>query len=282
MSGATTPVTIPDSERFVVDTEAGALRVHLAWPAGDPPADGWPVLWVLDPADGFAGAVEAMRFCSRRSDATGIVPAVIVGVEPDVPPDAVRAERERLFIGAQRDLLRDALDGIVRERVYERVRERVGERVPHPCDTSREVIAGHSLGGVFALYAALAHPGRFRAVGAVSSSLWHGTDELLALAARYAASADTLPSAAPLDVLLAVGEYEQGLAPWELGRPESSETLARRTSRRMIDTSRMFASRLAETAPALRVQFRELADADHATARIAALPATLRLLAPSA
>lgn len=269
---------IPDSVSVGVESPVGWLRVYVAWPcAGEGhdvpvPVAGWPVIWVLDPGAAFAGTVEAMRYCSRRADATGVVPAVVVGVEPELPSsvasdaarDAARA-RERLLAGEESLGFAAALNDVVRPLVE--------SLVPGRCDTKRSVLVGHSLGGVFALQTALRFPGRYRAVAAVSPSLWQAEGDLTELAVAYPASAPAI------SVLIVTGEYEQRLAPWEEGTALASETLARRTGRQMIDTARKAADAIggASVTGNISARFALLAEADHGTVRSAALPLILRL-----
>lgn len=275
-------VRIPDSMSVVVESPVGRLRVYVAWPclgkgvATPVPAAGWPVIWVLDPGAAFAGTVEAMRYCSRRADATGVVPAVVVGVEPELPSsvasdaasnaasNAARA-RERLLAGEESLGFAAALNDVVRPLVE--------SLVPGRCDTKRSVLVGHSLGGVFALQTALRFPGRYRAVAAVSPSLWQAEGDLTELAVAYPASAPAI------SVLIVTGEYEQRLAPWEEGTALASETLARRTGRQMIDTARKAADAIggASVTGNISARFALLAEADHGTVRSAALPLILRL-----
>lgn len=274
-------IVLPESKVLHLDGQLGPFRVLVAYPAQSPPENGWPVIWLLDPADAFMGTVEALRFGARRTDSTGVSSAVVIGVEPDSNNLQAREVRQRIFTEIDSARFADFLHNDVQNAVAEISETR--------CDFTRSILVGHSLGGVFALRAALANPGRYQAVAAVSPSLWHESADLSELTTTY-------PADANLKVYIGVGEYEQGLAPWEENLPTSATTLKRRTTRRMVDIARETAAALASgtTAPLasgnvtgfpapgaqvsnISVEFELLQKADHASARSKALPAILRL-----
>lgn len=266
---------LPRSAEFRVESDIGPLRLSLAWPDTPPPAEGWPLLWVLDPVQAFMGTVAALRSCCHRSDATGIVPVVVAGAAPDGPGDSQPHAREAWCLGVNRVGMQQALVGILRERVAQALRAWLPHhRADTPLIAARDVLAGHSLSAVFALHTALAYPRHIAAVAAISPSLWHGTQDLLDQAERY------VSASAPLRLLVAVGEYEEGLAPWERDRADSEEKAARRAARRMVTSARQFALDATAANDALHVAYLQLREADHATARVLSLPAMLRLCAP--
>ncbi len=175
------PWALPRSDVVTATAPDGhAYRVLIAWPEGEPPKAGWPVLWLLDGEDNFAIAAMTARRLARAHTRTGIEPGVIVAI--DSGPLARRVEdytppREGYSIppgkpahglptgGAERFL--DFLDTHLRPLVAQRV----------PLDPTHETLAGHSFGGLLALYAA--HEERtFHAYAAVSPSLWYGDGKL--------------------------------------------------------------------------------------------------------
>ena len=82
----------------------------------------------------------------------------------------------------------------------------------YPCDPGSRTLIGHSLAGLFTVLMLLQAPGTFRNYVSISPSLWWAPKalhrELDLLASRLS------PEAPARRVLLAVGEYEQSLAPW--------------------------------------------------------------------
>lgn len=270
--------TLPRSEVRELQTETGAYRLMLAWPSEPAPATGYPVVYLLDANASFGTMVEGIRMRSRRSDATGVVPAVVVGIdypidEPDrstrrtfdctpsvsISPNA--PGREGLPEGASggAETFLSMLTGDVRAAVAR----------TFPIDVSRQILVGHSLGGLLVLQSLLSAPDAFETHVAISPSIWWDRERVLASPGRTRALAHTR-------VFLAVGEYEQSLAPWQ--RPRAHESTAsiegRRRDRRMEDDARALASALADVAG--EVVFERIPDADHASALAVGIQRCLR------
>lgn len=198
---AETPYVI---ERTVVtDVAAPAGRhykVMVAWPEGQPPTTGWPVLYVLDGDDNFADVVSAARRLARGGPRSSVGPGVVVGVASEdvdhrildytpaspgyvIPAGKPASGRATGGADAFLDVLRDRIQPLVAQR--------------WKIDARRQTILGHSFGGLLALHALAARPGQFQAYVAVSPSLWFGEG----LVAREAASAKP-----PASVLIAAGD----------------------------------------------------------------------------
>lgn len=161
-------VTAPDGHVY---------RLMTAWPEGEPPRAGWPVLWLLDGEDNFAIAVMTARRLARAGARSGVREGIVAAVEsgplarrvldytPAVPGYAIPNgfPAAGLPIGGAEAFL-DLLEGPVRERVARRWR----------IDPGRQTLAGHSFGGLLSLHAMLS--GRdFAGFVAVSPSLWYGS-----------------------------------------------------------------------------------------------------------
>jgi uncharacterized protein len=260
-------------------------RILIAHPSGPAPAAGFPVLYLLDANATFATVVEAIRMRAHRPAATGVVPAVVVGIAYPVegpydryrrifdftadapaspvaewPPDA-RTGGASAFL----DLL---------EHLHRDLEPELG------IDPSRRAIVGHSLGGRFVLHALVERPGLFASYIAISPSVWLHWDRL---EARVGELADRL-SAAPADigVMIGVGEYEEPLAPWQADSPDAADILNRRAERQMISRARALAGRLTQLeSSGLRMSYEEFAREDHASVVPVALSRALRFaLAP--
>ncbi len=144
-------------------------RLQLAVPEGAPPAEGWPCLWLLDGNATFPLAW-------RASD--GARAAALVGIgHPgsarfDVPrrygeSTSALSEAPRDRSGAAlptggREAFLDALGAEIMPAVARRV----------PLDPARSVLFGHSLAGLFVMYALLARPSLVRRYVAADPSLW--------------------------------------------------------------------------------------------------------------
>lgn len=179
-------------------------RVFLAVPTAVPPAQGWPVLYLLD-----GNAVFDYLTPAHLALVPGLVLAGI-GYDtdrqfarerrtldftaPDGPGDGIRPDPVhpgRLAGGAAQFHAR--LTGPLREAAEDGL----------PIDPARRTLWGHSFGGLFTLYALLAHPAAFARYAAISPSIWW--DE--PLIHRIAAAASELASPPPL--LVALGDREK-------------------------------------------------------------------------
>ncbi|WP_395333221.1 alpha/beta hydrolase-fold protein [Novosphingobium sp. BL-8H] len=173
--------TLPHSDVQIVPAPDGHLyRLLVSWPVGEPPAQGWPVLWLLDGEDNFAIAtMTARRFADVHPEiGKGVIVAIESGhrdrrVEDYTPPSPGYAIPNGFPAcglptgGAERFL--DLIDEVFRPLVEGRWH----------LDPARQTLAGHGFGGLLALHAMFT--GRpYSTVVAVSPSLWYGGGSLAA------------------------------------------------------------------------------------------------------
>lgn len=262
-------VCLPRSLERRVTVDGRDYRIFVAWPREAPPPEGFPIVYALDANAAFATLVEAIRMRSHRPDATGVWPAVVAGVAypGDGPYERVRRTYDYTPPGTARP---DGGDGQTAlevgggPRFLALLRDEVtaiaGE--DRPLDRTRRAVIGHSMAGFFVLHTLVHHPESFETYVAISPSIWWDREGLLD-AARRLRSQRT--SASPrLKVMISVGEYEQKLAPWQVGKPPVHSVEERRADRRMIDHAREMAGALAEV-PNLDLTFLELPGQDHAS-----------------
>ena len=247
--------------------EGRHCAVRVAAPSGPMPPGGWPVAYVLD----------LKQFESMRADPGGL-PGLLVGLGPGVPEDrrwdyvpagwgggasgaSILAETAGgRWAGAARWL-----------RTLDQVRARIHTDW-HP-DPRRQVLCGHSLGALFALYVLMHRPQAFDGYVLSSPSVWWGGRYAHRLLRRRRAwlCAQGLP---PLGIRLTVGEYEQRLAPEEHGPgledAERARRLQMRQTRAMVDGMHQLAGALAQC-PGLRLDSAVLPGHTHRTAPLAAL-----------
>lgn len=275
---------LPRTEVFGVhgDDPRGGRRIMVAWPEEPPPPAGYPVIYLLDANATFGTLVEAIRMRAHRPAATGVVPAVVVGVgsERDGPYDRVRRTYDYTppnAAGAATGLEtggRDRFEAFLLGELAEQIEER------YPIDRSRRILLGHSLGGFFVLDLLLRRPDAYAAYIAISPSIWWDRDRLLQAADALGATLGG--EARPPRVMIAVGEYEQVLAPWQAATDEAASMTARRDARGMVDQARELARRLSQwEARGLTVRYDEVAGEDHASVVLSSISRGLRfVLAP--
>lgn len=263
------PVPIPGLRAFdLASTSDGPpWRIFLRIPEGPAPATGWPALFLLDANAVMGIATDALRVQAAWPSGTGIRDAVLVGIgyptaaaydsvrrswdyspppgrtypphTPDGPP--VRT-------GGALDFLRFIETGL---------KPFVAARVP--LDPARQAIFGHSFGGLFVLTALFTAPRAFTHWIAMSPSIYWEDYALLEAERRFAA----LPAeqrGAP-SLLMAVGEYERHLAPFQRDQPDAASRLARLQATRHIENARDMADRLRPLGVAVTVE--EIPDETH-------------------
>lgn len=184
-------------------------RLFLAVPRGTPPAGGWPILYMLD---GNAA------FDFLTPDHLALVPdLVLVGIGYDSDRQFLRERRTLDFTAPDRAAAGADARGLRPDPVHEG-RIAGGAEAFHrlltgvlrdlaeeglAIDPARRTLWGHSFGGLFTLYALLAHPQSFARFASISPSIWW--DEALIHRVREAAQRlDPAP-----EVLLALGDKEK-------------------------------------------------------------------------
>ena len=275
------PMQLPDCCRFSLsagETRA-AYEIYVHVPNCPPPAEGFPVLYLLDANADFLLVVEAMRRLSRRPRSTGIAPAIIVGVGyPETgsydierrhydmtaspPVDDDFALSRDLTYGGQA-----AFIGFLKGRLRRIINSR------YPADPTRNVLTGHSLAGYFVLEALAQEPDLFSAYAAISPSIWWNPPKLEAAFA----SAASKNGSKHFRLYAAVGGYEEELAPWQASVHVSPNYASLRRRRRMVENTRLLCdslSRMFEGRADIRFDLAK--GEDHASVFIACLGEALR------
>jgi hypothetical protein len=239
---------------FTSAVNGRSYRIQVAVPLAAPPAQGFPVLYVLD-GDGYFGTY---AFAARlRAMSREIEPAVVVGIGyPDAeanlaialarrqydltPTDAdaeTRATAAKTGAGGLEYGGADAFLKVIEQEVKPRVAEIV------PVDPRRDILYGHSLGGLFALHAMFTHPGDFQTYLVLSPSIWW--DHRAVLKDEEAFRRLVLDGRVTPRLLLAVGGTEQTTPTGPLPPGMTRADVARFTAdAAMVDNARMLARRL--------------------------------------
>lgn len=162
------------------------VRVHLPAGYADEPERRYPVILLLDGQNVFdhSTAFGGVEWClddiAARLEAEEGLAAILVGVDNG----GMRREWEYTFCphgpsgrggGAEEHL------AFLLQEVMPLIRSR------WRTDGTPPRLVGSSLGGLFALWAALAHPGEFTALAAVSPSVWWNKGAVLALPLAHGA-----------------------------------------------------------------------------------------------
>lgn len=264
------------SDRLVTSRTMGDYRVRVAVPATPPPAEGYPVVYVLDGDDYFEPGVALASHLVQTSRGA-MTPGIIVGVGyPEdsrrsydyLPASPVSADVERrpdgrpiiddVYGGA--DGFLDFLDKELKPLIQANYR----------IDRQRQTLYGHSYGGLLAVHALFTRPDMFQTYLLSSPSLgWNGR-YVLTEEPGFAARLKSVPHR--IATVVTVGEYEQTLSPEQLRAPDAAERSARAARRRSVDSDRDLSARLDALAPdRLRSRFRMFPQEVHGTVALPAL-----------
>jgi len=222
------PVTLPQAwQRDFAARDGSRYRLLICVPVGPAPARGFPSLVLVDGHALFPVAATAARLQAQRPEATGIGPAVVIGIGyPDERPfDAERRQRDLLPVPGGADRFLDMIVADILPTVAKVA----------PLDPSRRALAGHSYGGLFTLHALFTRPGLFQAHVAGSPSIWWQDRAILASEEAFRRTG----SAPAGRLLITVGGHEQ--EPLLAVSPQRAERLARA---RMRDNAAEMAERL--------------------------------------
>ncbi|PLR37582.1 esterase [Chimaeribacter coloradensis] len=230
--------TLPDSQVETLASGAGDYQIMTYVPPGKPPAEGWPVIYLLDGNAAFplAAGMMSADSCARCVMQPGVI--VAVGY-----PGASRRDVDYRPATAQVALESNPAGGTYppgapgnAQAFYHFLETRLKPHIAAqwPINPHQQALFGHSYGGLFAVYAALTHPQAFQHIYAASPSVWWNNRYLETLAAQ------TLTQPAPVwpeKVRLTVGEFEQSLQQSEMALPEKqrAQLAKHRAQRAMVD-----------------------------------------------
>lgn len=188
------PVVLPDTRQIDIAAGGHTHRIMLAVPPAPPPAQGWPVLYMLDGNLSFAPIAQLMRNRFARGPGVPAQGAVVVGLgyaghsqgqvldlnartydyTPPAPGPATDTSGRREG-GA--DAFLDFINAAVRPLVERTMR----------VDATRQTLFGHSYGGLCVLHALFTRPGDFQNYVAASPSVWWRDGYILQSQARFLA-----------------------------------------------------------------------------------------------
>ncbi|MCX2721422.1 alpha/beta hydrolase [Roseibium salinum] len=226
-------------------------RVFVHIPAGEPPAEGWPVLYLTDGNAVIGTAVEAMRAQAGYPTGTNVAPGVIVaiGYPTDDPYDPLRrswdlsplpgktyppffADGPDVKTGGGEEFL-GFIEADVKPFVHSLAR----------IDPARQSLFGHSFGGLFALFAFFTRPHAFRNWIAASPAIFWDDGLILQYRDRFLAA---LPQRLDTFLHFSAGEYEgDDLAPFQRQAEDAGSRLEEKKKTRTIGHARELSAELA-------------------------------------
>ncbi len=185
----------------------------------DKPLAAWPVVYLLD-SDWYFGLitdmVRIMAWCGRTTD------AIVVGIgypEKETPQESMR-NVFALRVDDLTPMQSEKSEKYNREWLKREVKSGGGgqflnfikqELIPmiekdYRTDPARRILAGHSHGGLFTLFAMFQEPGLFSSYIALSPSLNFAENSMFTLESKYAKKHKRLPT----QIYLSAGELEVG------------------------------------------------------------------------
>ncbi|WP_291172549.1 alpha/beta hydrolase-fold protein [Hyphomicrobium sp.] len=266
------------------------FRVFISMPLHPAPETGYPVIYVLDANAVFGTMTEAVRLQSARPQATGVGPAVVVGVgyPTDLPLDLERRtfdytpEVDRAALSVRPDGSEwppTGGAGVFLSFIEDELKPMIAAE--YPIDVRRQVLFGHSFGGLFALYALFRRPRAFQTYIAGSPSIWFGARAILEAERGF----EDILGDGPHDIslMIAVGALEQSLSPQERLMPGGAQRAAWIDENRMVDNARELVDRLQRhAARGLRVAYEEFPGENHVSVIPTLISRALRFaLAPA-
>lgn len=207
-------------QQKLVSARGLEYRIIVNQPSAPPPAEGYPVIYVLD-GNAWASIIsEVIRANQMYRSLASVEPAVVVGIGY---PNAEAFDLDRRFY----DLTTPWPDADL-PALFGRPDAKLGgadeffEFIEHELkpiierhfsvDRSRQVLFGHSLGGFFALRTLLMHPGSFKSFIAISPALLWEDGGLLRDYQALEELADDTTGTRPR-AFVGVGDIEQHLRP---------------------------------------------------------------------
>jgi predicted alpha/beta superfamily hydrolase len=213
-SSQSSPVAIPRSHKKVMYSRGREYHIFISLPAGPPPPDGFPVIYVLDANSVFGTITEAVRAQSRFPERTGVYPAIIAGI--GYPTDAPfhPARHYDFTQPVPRSELPPSPDGsewpeqggaeAFLSFIEEELKPVMAEEFP--VNSGQSTLFGHSLGGLFVLFALFTRPGSFQTYVAGSPSISWNEQALLEREQRFC---ELWSQDKPVRLMLSAGELER-------------------------------------------------------------------------
>lgn len=216
------PYDLPQLQQTTLTSAGGAsYRIIVAKPDGPAPANGYPVIYVVDGNAYTAIVSEIIRYNRDVGVQSRVEPAVVVGIGYPTG-DAYDLTRRTLDFTSRATANHPGVasssnptggDVALMDFIERSVKPLV-ETTFH-VDRTRQTLIGHSLGGLFTLEMMIDRPGSFQTYVAISPSIWWNSDALLGQMQQFL---DARKHLAKLRVFLSIGLLEQYMTPDYIAR----------------------------------------------------------------
>lgn len=171
---------IPGAEQMTVTSSRGDQYRIMTWaPSAPAPAEGYPVMYLLDANASFGTLTEMIRLQTQGPHRLEECVIIGIGYETDQPLDSqrrffdytVQADQEELP-PRKVDTAWPATGGADLFLAFIESELKPLMEQLFPLNRERQTLIGHSLGGWFTLYAMLMQRGSFQSYAAGSPSIW--------------------------------------------------------------------------------------------------------------
>ncbi|WP_242219322.1 alpha/beta hydrolase [Bacillus cereus group sp. BfR-BA-01380] len=211
-------VVISNAEQWMMYSkrENRQYQIYIAKPKQPEPPSGYPIIYVLDGNAFFQMFEEAVRIQAVRSEKTGIVPAIIVGIGYQIKESFSSTYRFYDFTPPASSLiLPPKPDGKPwpvtggANHFLEFFQEELKPELTKyfPIDTKRQTLFGHSLGGLFALHVLFTNIHAFQTYFISSPSIWWNNQSVLEKESNFINELNKMNS--EIGVFLTVGSLEK-------------------------------------------------------------------------
>jgi hypothetical protein len=195
------------SELTLQSHEGADYHILVSVPRGPAPPGGFPVFYVLDGDGWFATAVEMTRIREWGH----LTPSIVIGI--GYPSGAFFDPRRNLDFSppgsADPDMAPDEQGGADRFLSFLTDVIKPWVRAHYAIDPNRQVLYGHSMGGLFALHTLFTAPQSFDIYIAASPHIGFSNGIVL----REAQAFEANPARASVRALITVGGLESGASP---------------------------------------------------------------------
>lgn len=268
-------IAIPSLQLDMKSENTGRVhRIFVYVPDSPPPAEGFPVLYLLDGNVTYPLATLLLGPMLERAQAHGITPGIIVGVGYPVDTEIDPVGRTEDYTPPAPDLTATGDPSGHRQggadRFLDFLEKELKPRLAKDFKiaSNRQALFGHSYGGLFTLHTLFTRPASFQRYFAASPSIWWNQRHILTEKAAFLEGKD--PAGKSALVRFTVGSLEQSPSPLQQANQRAKQV----ADRRQVDNSRDLSAEL--RAAGMDAQFVIFENENHGSARVPAVNQAIR------